>query len=401
LASDNVSYDGSDVFQADVTLKNLITQPIGTADGTTVTGIKVFFHTGPVVTSGTGTVTVANADGTGTFTGASQPYFEYSTILQEDEVSAAKTWQWSVPPTVATFEFSVYVSTDIAVVPGGIVFTRHVGNTSTDCKEWGIFAVRPDGSWITQVTDDLSIGRMTPAGSPGGQWVAYTDWFDSPLCQSSPTVKLVRAGGTGAYELTVATSRMPSWSPDGSRIAVWGSQWLSVVDADGSNMVELVQCPFVCEQAEPLLSPQAWSANGDSIYFSLIPDVTGIRPRVIYSVSVADAGISTILDTGQPNRSNTEGVWDAAISIDGWMAFTSDYPSGNEDVYLRDPSGTVYSVIHMSPAADYNPVWSPDGLRLAFVSNRDGSPNIYVLDGGELRQLTAHPNADTDPHWVP
>jgi hypothetical protein len=112
LESDNVSY-ASGVFQADITVTNLIAQPMGTPDGTTVTGIKVFFHSGPTVTSGTGTVTVANSDGTDTFTGAEQPYFEYNELLQTNDVSSAKTWQWSVPSSVETFEFSVYVSADI------------------------------------------------------------------------------------------------------------------------------------------------------------------------------------------------------------------------------------------------------------------------------------------------
>jgi hypothetical protein len=115
LTSNNVSY-ASGIFEADVTVQNLMAQPMGTPDGIAVTGIRVFFHSGPTVTSGTGTVTVANADGTGTFTGATQPYFEYDEILQHNEVSAAKTWRWSVPSTVGTFEFSVYVDTDIQLL---------------------------------------------------------------------------------------------------------------------------------------------------------------------------------------------------------------------------------------------------------------------------------------------
>jgi len=194
---------------------------------------------------------------------------------------------------------------------------------------------------------------------------------------------------------------MPSWSRDGSRIALWAGEWLTVVDPDGSNMVQLVQCPSICEQAEPLLSPQAWSANSDSISFSLIPDVYGIRPRVIYSVSVADGGVRKVLDTNESNRSNTEGHWDASVAADGWILFTSDYWTGNNDVYMFDPTGPIYSLTGMSLASDYNPVWSPDGSRLAFVSDRDGSPKIYVLDGSGAQLLTAHPNADTDPHWVP
>src|SRR2546429_2780637 len=109
LRSSNVSYDGTSTFRADVTVQNLTALPLGTSDGTTPQGVKVFFHSGPTVTAGTGTVTVANADGTGSFTGAAQPYFLYNQIIQTEQVSAAKTWQWSVPNTVSTFAFQVLV----------------------------------------------------------------------------------------------------------------------------------------------------------------------------------------------------------------------------------------------------------------------------------------------------
>src|SRR6184192_1656394 len=110
LRSSAVSYNaGTSTFQADVTVQNLTAVPLGTADGSTVTGVRVFFHSGPTVTSGLGGVTVKNADGTGTFTGASQPYFLYNEILQTAQVSSAKTWQWNVPNTVTAFAFQVLV----------------------------------------------------------------------------------------------------------------------------------------------------------------------------------------------------------------------------------------------------------------------------------------------------
>src|SRR5205807_3367621 len=110
LRSSNVSYNGgSTTFQADVTVENLTAQPLGTPDGNTVTGVKVFFSSGPTVTSGTGTVTVANPDGTQTFTQAAQPYFLYNQILGTAEVSASRTWQWTVPTTVTRFAFQVLV----------------------------------------------------------------------------------------------------------------------------------------------------------------------------------------------------------------------------------------------------------------------------------------------------
>jgi TolB protein len=49
------------------------------------------------------------------------------------------------------------------------------------------------------------------------------------------------------------------------------------------------------------------------------------------------------------------------------------------------------------------PVFSPDGTRLAFTSNRDGNPELYIMnvDGSNLRRLTNHPAIDTTPTWSP
>jgi hypothetical protein len=117
LRSSNVSYDSvTQIFGFDVTLQNLLAEPIGTPDGTTVTGSKAFYGSGPTVTSyrspgDTGSIAVANPDGYGNFTAAHQPYHLYSQILQPNEISPAKRWQLKTPPTVGTFSFILYVFT--------------------------------------------------------------------------------------------------------------------------------------------------------------------------------------------------------------------------------------------------------------------------------------------------
>ncbi len=47
------------------------------------------------------------------------------------------------------------------------------------------------------------------------------------------------------------------------------------------------------------------------------------------------------------------------------------------------------------------PAWSPDGKRIAFVSQRDGNNEIYVMsaDGSGQENLTQHPDMDTLPSW--
>jgi hypothetical protein len=115
LASAASSYNGSSTFTTNVTVQNETVQPMATADGTTVDpdGVRVFFISGPTVTGGTGTVTVGNATGTGTFTAPGQPYFEYDGILKPDSTSTSKTWIFNVPGTVSTFSFVVMVHTKL------------------------------------------------------------------------------------------------------------------------------------------------------------------------------------------------------------------------------------------------------------------------------------------------
>ena len=52
---------------------------------------------------------------------------------------------------------------------------------------------------------------------------------------------------------------------------------------------------------------------------------------------------------------------------------------------------------------NHSPVVSPDGTKIAFVSNRDDNKEIYVMnaDGKNLKNLTLHLDDDTRPTWSP
>ena len=122
LTSSNAAYNsGTGQFTFDVTLQNLIPQPLGTTDGTTLdpTGVRVFFNEGPTVTSGSGSASVV-PDGFATFLSAGQPYYQYNQVLAQNAVSGARTWTLIMPPTVTTFAFRVYVAAPVEY-PNGYV----------------------------------------------------------------------------------------------------------------------------------------------------------------------------------------------------------------------------------------------------------------------------------------
>jgi TolB protein len=52
---------------------------------------------------------------------------------------------------------------------------------------------------------------------------------------------------------------------------------------------------------------------------------------------------------------------------------------------------------------DTNPTWSPDGKQIAFVSDRNGKPQIYVMnsDGSNQRLLPLPGTYNTSPDWSP
>ena len=91
------------------------------------------------------------------------------------------------------------------------------------------------------------------------------------------------------------------------------------------------------------------------------------------------------------------------------IAFMSDR-DGNYEIYVMNADGENQQRLTNNRHDDRNPSWSPDGKRIAFVSNRDGhvidgrpTYEIYVMDAdGENQQnLTNNPGNDWSPSWSP
>lgn len=84
------------------------------------------------------------------------------------------------------------------------------------------------------------------------------------------------------------------------------------------------------------------------------------------------------------------------------LAFVSDR-EGSFDIFLLDvPTGEVTNLT-THDAMDFGFAWSPDGERIAFMSDRDGNREIYSLEVpmGEPIRLTSHEAPDGGPSWSP
>ena len=90
-------------------------------------------------------------------------------------------------------------------------------------------------------------------------------------------------------------------------------------------------------------------------------------------------------------------VTDPQLSPDGkWVAYTVTYYSketnkGNSDIWVTSVDGEEARQLTNSPKADNSPRWLPDGKTLAFISARDGEPQIYTVpvSGGEPTKVSS------------
>jgi TolB protein len=85
------------------------------------------------------------------------------------------------------------------------------------------------------------------------------------------------------------------------------------------------------------------------------------------------------------------------------IAFVSDR-SGNLDIWVMNADGSEPRQLTTDPANDVGPAWGPGGQRIAFVSDREGDrANIFVvtLESGAVSQLTMEERGLSFPAWSP
>ncbi|MBI3243694.1 MAG: PD40 domain-containing protein [Chloroflexi bacterium] len=86
----------------------------------------------------------------------------------------------------------------------------------------------------------------------------------------------------------------------------------------------------------------------------------------------------------------------------GLIAFVSER-DGNPEIYRMALDGSGLVRLTFTEAEDRSPGWSPDGRWIAFLSRRDGDPDIHLMtaDGTQRQSLTRDPAFDEFPAWSP
>ncbi len=222
--------------------------------------------------------------------------------------------------------------------------------------------------WMLPITlgdDQVSVGtpqRLTryegndwaPMVSPDGKTLFFLS--DRTGVQNLWQMPLSEGGEEKAKPLTQHPDRVfnPSLSRDGKRIVYEHGFALWVVTTDGKTPKQLT----IYAPSDDLQNPvQRLALSGQATEFALSPDGKQIAFVVRGEIFVVSA------------------------------------ERGGEAKRLTD-----------HPYRDFDIDWSPDSRKLAFISERDGNREVYVLDvqTRELKRLTNTPDAvESNPQWSP
>ena len=232
-----------------------------------------------------------------------------------------------------------------------------------------------------------------PHISPSGREVAYVlGTVDEKRNRRVTSVWLVATDGQSApRRLTAAAvdATSPRWSPDGTKLA-----FLSTRNAEEGGRPQIFLLPMNGGEALQL----SHLKNGAGA-FQWSPD--GKRFVTLSRTGPGDAGPVA------ERRSDVRHYSHISYKFNdtGW------FDDKRSHLWVLDAvSGTGKQITEGEDWNDTDPQWSPDGLRIAFVSDRTGleyeaghNKDVWVIQaiGGGLQAISNHLFDDTQPRWSP
>jgi Tol biopolymer transport system component len=245
----------------------------------------------------------------------------------------------------------------------------------------------------------LAEAAFNPSFSPDGTRIAVDASFAGPR-----RLWLIDARGRNPQQVTSDVSEAivhlrPRWSPDGRKLVFQNVERtkfdIRVADVASGSLGWITN--DAAQDVEPV-----WSPHGRFVYFSSYRS-GGLN---IWRVPVSASG-KPVGRLQQITKGAGQDV-DVALSPDGRRAAFVTLRQ-NASIWRLPvspqsgrPLGAPEQVI-ATTREDSRGAWSPDGRVIAFNSDRTGEMNVWLhsLEDGSTRQLTRGAGGDFQPNWSP
>jgi uncharacterized protein YraI len=239
-----------------------------------------------------------------------------------------------------------------------------------------IYAINADGTNLRYLTTGID-----PDLSPDGQMVAFTRW-DGSQHGAPGSLWVINLDGTGEREVLgeVSQPKAPVWSPDGTKIVI------SI--QEGGRLQPEAKCGRRLP-SEPLL------ADEDGDYFRVVVEVGPggsietkicytLLPHPFWGLRMVNVATGAFEDLPRDLFSYAP-IWDP---VNDWhLVYDGELGLVNLDINR----GTTWALT--GDPDDHTPVFSPDGSRLAVAYRQHDHWDIHVMnaDGSGRVRLTETP----------
>ena len=247
-----------------------------------------------------------------------------------------------------------------------------------------IYLMDYDGHGQRPVTANGSL-NLTPSWSPDGRALTYISYREG-----APALYLAFLyQGRGEKLVGDFQSFTPAWSPDGRWIAFTsnrdGQAEIYLAAVDGTELRRLTDNRAID------VAP-SWSPNGRTIAFT--SDRTG-APQ-IYTMDRDGLNLRRVSFEGSYNDSP---AWSPSRQHSE-IAYASRIERRPFDIVVHDFETRQTRQLTTGRGSNESPSWAPNGLHIAFTSNRAGNDQVFTMhrEGSNLKQLTRE-GSNTTPRW--